>query len=200
MPYEKKSRELDAPVGTIRLAQREMQDRRAVVQVPGATGGAPTRGAGGALAGAVGEDILPGLGQMKPPLPLPTQPFNEDQRFLELTEPRYTSMPSLLPNLRAVAQENFERFARADPDLVERTKMWLDQTRTEGVVSGMDNREFAERAFAYLRTFMEPGPEAPRLVDTIQSNVKARVVYNWLRRMHGRAPATFRTPPIERGE
>ena len=198
MPYNRRPREVDVgPIGRVRLAQREMLDRRAAVHPPSATGGAPTQNPANPLAAAVGEDTAPKLVQN----PHPIAPENEEQAFQERVAWRPPETPDVLSQVNQRANQEFERWVRADPDLVETTVKYFSQPMFRDALeqAGMDPQEFSERFFTTLRALMEPAPEARPMNEIIRPTLFSRRLLRQLSRWRGNT-STFVLPPIERGE
>jgi len=197
MPYNRKTRDLDAgPIGRLRLADRQIQEARNVAQPPSATGGAPRQTPGDQMAAAVGESIeTPTAGVPTSAVPnMQSSAYAEPQRW---NQPLQT--PDVLTGINVRAQEEFDRWVRADPDLVQATINWVDDTPAMKEVMdrmGIPKEELAERLFTYLRGVIEPRPEALPMDQIVRPSLFSRRLLHQLQRWR-MARSTFQVPPPE---
>ena len=187
MPYDGKVRAVDAgPVGVLRLTKRDIQDRRAAVQPPSATGGAPRRTPGNVMAGANGEEPArltePLAGTAAPPATRMT-----DQQQMRYQRP--AELQPVLPHLRAKGLHDIEKYSAANPEMVRITADFVRTKMDEGfdfdpagIYEG--NPElFAQDLLARFQQAFEPAPEPLPLYDYIHQTRDGRTIYRWLRNL-----------------
>jgi len=173
-----KPREIDAKVGRIRTASREMYDARTLTALPSATGGRPIT-SGGVLAAAVGEEAAPVANVAQVPA------FGNINDLITNGNLRYVPKPqSFLPTVGRL-NRSLEEYTINNQDMVNITASYLDRLAqtNPGVLTGFnDSYEAAQWAIAEIQRSFEPGQSA-RVVDTIHQSRSGRQVYQYLRQI-----------------
>jgi hypothetical protein len=177
-----KQREIELPVGRMRPLAREMYDRRAMTQTPGATGGRPSTGSGSLaqpLAAATGTETMGATFNPN----LAPQNLGDVSGFFASGKLRWAPQPrSFLPQpLNRTLQE----YTLNNQDMLNMTEAHIARVAEldPSVLDGFDSpAQAAAWAIAVIQRNAEPGT-APRMVDTIHQSRAGRKVYLSLKRI-----------------
>jgi len=202
VPYQGKVRAVDAgPVGILRLTKRDTQDRRAAVQAPSATGGAPKRNPGNVMAGGMGEEPLVPVGPAGATPPGPTTSLSPEQqmRFQQPAE-----LTPILPHLRAKGLHDIEKYAVSNPEIVRLTANFVREKQAQGFNFDTESQytspeEFAADVVAAFQRRFEPSDEPLPLYSYVHQTRDGREIYRWLQRVHRSNVVNPTSAPIPGG-